>query len=138
LHDASNIAAVIVEPFSGSAGVIIPPVGYLQRLRDICTANNILLIFDEVITGFGRCRRVHRRRGLWCDARHHECIAKQITNGTQPLGAVVATKEIYDTFMNSRRPGLHAGVSSMATPTPPIRWRVRPVLPRSTCWSRTT
>ncbi|MEN9375210.1 MAG: hypothetical protein RL710_367, partial [Pseudomonadota bacterium] len=55
LHDASNIAAVIVEPFSGSAGVVIPPVGYLQRLRDICTANNILLICDEVITGFGRC-----------------------------------------------------------------------------------
>ncbi|MBP9685367.1 MAG: aminotransferase class III-fold pyridoxal phosphate-dependent enzyme, partial [Rhodoferax sp.] len=55
LHDASYIAAVIVEPFSGSAGVVIPPVGYLQRLRDICTANNILLIFDEVITGFGRC-----------------------------------------------------------------------------------
>ncbi len=54
LHDASNIAAVIVEPFSGSSGVVIPPVGYLQRLREICTANNILLIFDEVITGFGR------------------------------------------------------------------------------------
>jgi len=54
LHDASNIAAVIVEPFSGSAGVVIPPVGYLQRLREICTAHNILLIFDEVITGFGR------------------------------------------------------------------------------------
>jgi beta-alanine--pyruvate transaminase len=54
LHDASNIAAVIVEPFSGSAGVVIPPVGYLQRLREICTQNNILLIFDEVISGFGR------------------------------------------------------------------------------------
>jgi beta-alanine--pyruvate transaminase len=55
LHDASNIAAVIVEPFSGSAGVVVPPVGYLQRLREICTAHDILLIFDEVITGFGRC-----------------------------------------------------------------------------------
>jgi beta-alanine--pyruvate transaminase len=54
LHDASNIAAVIVEPMAGSAGVIVPPKGYLQRLRDICTAHNILLIFDEVITGFGR------------------------------------------------------------------------------------
>jgi beta-alanine--pyruvate transaminase len=54
LHDASNIAAVIVEPFSGSAGVVIPPVGYLQRLREICTQHDILLIFDEVITGFGR------------------------------------------------------------------------------------
>src|SRR5688500_12853917 len=55
LHDASNIAAVIVEPFAGSAGVVIPPIGYLERLREICTANNILLIFDEVISGFGRC-----------------------------------------------------------------------------------
>ena len=55
LHDASNIAAVIVEPVAGSAGVIPPPAGYLQRLRDICTANDILLIFDEVITGLGRC-----------------------------------------------------------------------------------
>ncbi len=54
LHDASNIAAVIVEPFSGSAGVVVPPKGYLKRLRDICTAHDILLIFDEVITGFGR------------------------------------------------------------------------------------
>src|SRR3990167_3548833 len=61
LHDASNIAAVIVEPFSGSAGVVIPPVGYLQRLREICTQNNILLIFDEVITGFGRA-------GAWTGA----------------------------------------------------------------------
>ncbi len=55
LHDASNIAAVIVEPFSGSGGVVVPPVGYLQRLREICTQHDILLIFDEVITGFGRC-----------------------------------------------------------------------------------
>src|SRR5450830_50296 len=98
LHDASTIAAVIVEPFSGSAGVVIPPQGYLQRLRDICTANNILLIFDEVITGFGRC-------GAWTGAEAFGVtpdimnVAKQITNGAQPLGAVLATKEIYDTFM---------------------------------------
>ena len=98
LHDASNIAAVIVEPFSGSAGVVIPPQGYLQRLRDICTAHNILLIFDEVITGFGRS-------GAWTGSEAFGVtpdianFAKQITNGSQPLGAVLAKKDIYDTFM---------------------------------------
>jgi beta-alanine--pyruvate transaminase len=98
LHDASNIAAVIVEPMSGSAGVVVPPVGYLQRLREICTANNILLIFDEVITGFGRL-------GAYTGAAYFGVVpdilnaAKQITNGAQPLGVVVAKKEIYDTFM---------------------------------------
>ena len=98
LHDASNIAAVIVEPFSGSAGVVIPPVGYLQRLREICTANNILLIFDEVITGFGRCGAFTGSEafGVTPDILN---IAKQVTNGVQPLGAVVVKKEIYDTFM---------------------------------------
>ena len=98
LHDASNIAAVIVEPFSGSAGVVIPPKGYLERIREICTQNNILLIFDEVITGFGRC-------GTWTGAEAFGVtpdilnFAKQVTNGAQPLGGVIATKEIYDTFM---------------------------------------
>jgi beta-alanine--pyruvate transaminase len=98
LHDASNIAAVIVEPMSGSAGVIIPPKGYLQRLRDICTANNILLIFDEVITGFGRMGAYTGAEafGVTPDIMN---VAKQITNGAQPLGAVLAKKEIYDTFM---------------------------------------
>ncbi|HEX7840060.1 MAG TPA: aminotransferase class III-fold pyridoxal phosphate-dependent enzyme, partial [Kofleriaceae bacterium] len=98
LHDASNIAAVIVEPVAGSAGVIIPPAGYLKRLRDLCTANNILLIFDEVITGFGRC-------GAYTGAEAFGVtpdlltFAKQVTNGTQPLGGVIAKKDIYDTFM---------------------------------------
>jgi beta-alanine--pyruvate transaminase len=103
LHDASNIAAVIVEPFSGSAGVVIPPVGYLQRLRDICTANNNLLIFDEVITGFGRCGAYTGAAafGVTPDVM---VIAKQVTNGTQPLGAVVAKKDIYDTFMAAGGP----------------------------------
>jgi beta-alanine--pyruvate transaminase len=98
LHDASNIAAVIVEPMSGSAGVVIPPVGYLARLREICTANNILLIFDEVITGFGRMGAYTGAAafGVTPDIMN---IAKQVTNGVQPLGAVVAKKEIYDTFM---------------------------------------
>ena len=98
LHDASNIAAVIVEPFSGSAGVVIPPQGYLQRLREICTAHNILLIFDEVITGFGRAGAYTGAEafGVTPDIMN---IAKQVTNGAQPLGAVLAKKDIYDTFM---------------------------------------
>ncbi|WP_374435257.1 aspartate aminotransferase family protein [Inhella sp.] len=103
LHDASNIAAVIVEPFSGSAGVVIPPVGYLQRLREICTQNNILLIFDEVITGFGRA-------GAWTGAEAFGVtpdllnFAKQVSNGVQPLGGVVAKQEIYDTFLQTGGP----------------------------------
>ncbi|MBW8462498.1 aspartate aminotransferase family protein [Acidovorax sp.] len=103
LHDASNIAAVIVEPFSGSAGVVIPPKGYLERIREICTQNNILLIFDEVITGFGRC-------GAWTGAEAFGVtpdilnFAKQVTNGAQPLGGVIATKEIYDTFISQGGP----------------------------------
>ena len=103
LHDASNIAAVIVEPMSGSAGVVVPPVGYLQRLREICTANNILLIFDEVITGFGRMGAYTGAAafGVTPDIMN---VAKQITNGAQPLGAVVAKKDIYDTFMAQGSP----------------------------------
>ena len=103
LHDASNIAAVIVEPFSGSAGVIVPPRGYLQRLREICTQHNILLIFDEVITAFGRCGAMTGAEafGVTPDIMN---IAKQVTNGAQPMGAVVAKKEIYTTFMNAGGP----------------------------------
>ena len=103
LHDASNIAAVIVEPLAGSAGVGIPPRGYLQRLREICTAHNILLIFDEVITGFGRCGALTGADafGVVPDIMN---VAKQVTNGAQPLGAVIASKEIYDTFMAAGGP----------------------------------
>ncbi|KVM72151.1 omega amino acid--pyruvate aminotransferase [Burkholderia gladioli] len=103
LHDASNIAAVIVEPFSGSAGVVVPPKGYLKRLREICTAHDILLIFDEVITGFGRAGAMTGADafGVSPDILN---FAKQVSNGTQPLGGVVATKEIYDTFMAAGGP----------------------------------
>lgn len=103
LHDASNIAAVIVEPFSGSAGVVIPPRGYLQRLREICTAHDILLIFDEVISGFGRAGAMTAAHafGVTPDII---TLAKQITNGTQPLGAVVCSAEIYDTLVNTGGP----------------------------------
>ncbi len=103
LHDASNIAAVIVEPMAGSAGVIPPPAGYLQRLRDICTANDILLIFDEVITGFGRCGAMTGADafGVVPDIMN---VAKQLTNGAIPMGAVIASGEIYETFMEQGGP----------------------------------
>ena len=103
LHDASNIAAVIVEPMAGSAGVIPPPVGYLQRLRDICDANDILLIFDEVITAFGRCGAMTGADafGVVPDIMN---VAKQITNGAIPMGAVIASADIYQTFMDQGGP----------------------------------
>lgn len=98
LHDASNIAAVIVEPMAGSAGVIPPPQGYLQRLRQICDKHNILLIFDEVITAFGRVgsNTGAEEFGVTPDLM---TTAKQLTNGVIPMGAVIAKQEIYDTFM---------------------------------------
>ncbi|WP_299981715.1 aspartate aminotransferase family protein [uncultured Pseudoteredinibacter sp.] len=98
LHDASNIAAVIVEPLAGSAGVIPPPQGYLQRLREICDQHDILLIFDEVITAFGRM-------GANTGAEAFDVkpdivnMAKQLTNGAIPMGAVAVKQEIYDCFM---------------------------------------
>lgn len=103
LHDASNIAAVIVEPVSGSAGAIVPPVGYLKRLREICDQHNILLIFDEVITGFGRlgCATAAEYFAVTPDLI---CFAKQISNGVFPLGGVVASSTVYDTFMQQKLP----------------------------------
>ncbi len=103
LHDASNIAAVIVEPMSGSAGVIVPPLGYLQRLREICDQHGILLIFDEVITGFGRMGEPTGAEffGVTPDLMN---VAKQLTNGAIPMGAVIASSEIYETFMNQAAP----------------------------------
>lgn len=98
LHDPSTVAAVIVEPVAGSTGVLIPPVGYLQRLRDITSKHGILLIFDEVITGFGRL-------GSPFAAQHFGVIpdlmtmAKGLTSATVPMGAVAARKGIYETFM---------------------------------------
>ncbi|KFE71478.1 aspartate aminotransferase family protein [Hyalangium minutum] len=98
LHDASTIAAVIVEPMQGSTGVIVPPKGYLERLREICTKNGILLIFDEVITGFGRM-------GTHFAAQHFGVtpdmitFAKGVNNGTVPMGGVIARKDLYDTLM---------------------------------------
>ena len=103
LHDASNIAAVIVEPMMGSGGVFPPPVGYLQRLREICNTHDILLIFDEVITGLGRvgAKTGAEAFGVTPDIL---TIAKQVTNGTVPLGATVTRQNIYDAFMATELP----------------------------------
>jgi len=98
LHDPSTVAAVIVEPVAGSTGVLVPPVGYLQRLREITARHGILLIFDKVITGFGRL-------GSPFAAQHFgvvpdlTTVAKGITSGTVPMGAVFARRGIYETFM---------------------------------------
>jgi beta-alanine--pyruvate transaminase len=99
LHDASTIAAVIVEPVAGSTGVLIPPQGYLQRLREICDKHGILLIFDEVITGFGRTGNPFGAQtfGVTPDLM---TLAKGITNGCVPMGAVLAGQRIHDAFMN--------------------------------------
>lgn len=103
LHDASNIAAVIVEPMSGSAGVIVPPKGYLQRLRDICDENDILLIFDEVITGFGRVGAPFGADAFGVEPDMMN-IAKGLTNGVIPMGAVLTSTQIYDCLMNVDQP----------------------------------
>jgi len=99
LHDASTIAAVIVEPVAGSTGVLLPPQGYLQRLREICDKHGILLIFDEVITGFGRLGSPFAAThfGVTPDLM---TAAKGITNGCVPMGAVFAKQHIHDAFMN--------------------------------------
>ena len=104
LHDASNIAAVIVEPVAGSTGVLIPPKGYLQRLREICTKHGILLIFDEVITGFGRLGDSFANEyfGVKPDIF---TTAKGITNATVPMGAVFVRDGIYDSFMEAAPEG---------------------------------
>src|SRR5687767_1507626 len=100
LHDPSTIAAVIVEPVAGSAGVLVPPVGYLERLREICTRHGIVLIFDEVITGFGRL-------GNPFGAQHFGIMpdlfttAKGLTNATVPMGAVFVRNEIFEAFMQA-------------------------------------
>ena len=98
LHDASTIAAVIVEPIAGSTGVLMPPVGYLEKLREICTRHGILLIFDEVITGFGRTGSpfASQEFGVVPDMI---TAAKGLTNGSIPMGAVIVRKDIYETFM---------------------------------------
>jgi beta-alanine--pyruvate transaminase len=105
LHDSSNIAAVIIDPVQASGGVLVPPKGYLQRLREICTKHGILLIFDEVITGWGRL-------GAPFAAQHFGVepdlitFAKGITSGAVPLGGVLVKDNIYQTFMSAQGSGM--------------------------------
>jgi beta-alanine--pyruvate transaminase len=98
LHDGSNIAAVIVEPVAGSAGVIPPPLGYLEKLREICDRHGILLIFDEVITAFGRVGKsfAAERFGVLPDII---TMAKGLTNGVIPMGSVLVRDKVHETFM---------------------------------------
>jgi beta-alanine--pyruvate transaminase len=104
-HGAETIAAVIVEPVAGSTGVLVPPVGYLERLRSICDRHGILLIFDEVITGFGRLGASFgvEKFGVMPDMM---TVAKGITNGSVPMGAVFVRRGIYDTVVNSVSSGI--------------------------------
>ena len=105
LHDPSTIAAVIVEPIAGSVGVILPPKGYLKRLREICDEHGILLIFDEVITGFGRVGKAFaaERYGVKPDII---TSAKGLTNGTIPMGAVFVDDSIHAAFMQGPGQGI--------------------------------
>jgi beta-alanine--pyruvate transaminase len=98
LHDASSIAAVIVEPVAGSTGVLVPPLGYLQRLREICDQHGLLLVFDEVITGFGRLGAPFAAQALGV-VPDMIVFAKTVTNGAAPMGGVLVRREIHDTLM---------------------------------------
>ncbi|HEX6941479.1 MAG TPA: aspartate aminotransferase family protein [Gemmatimonadaceae bacterium] len=104
-HGAETIAAVIVEPVAGSTGVLVPPVGYLEKLRAICDKHGILLIFDEVITGFGRTGRAFGAQtfGVMPDMM---TVAKGITNGAVPMGAVGVRREIYESVVNATQGGI--------------------------------
>jgi beta-alanine--pyruvate transaminase len=98
LHDASNIAAVIVEPIAGSTGVLLPPRGYLERLREICDRHGILLIFDEVITGFGRTGSPFAAQEFGVTPDLITC-AKGLTNGSVPMGGVIVKRSVHEAFM---------------------------------------
>jgi beta-alanine--pyruvate transaminase len=102
LHGAENIAACIVEPIAGSTGALVPPIGYLDRLREICTEHGVLLIFDEVICGFGRTGEAFAAQafGVTPDIM---TMAKAITNGVIPMGAVAVRTEIYETIVEEHR-----------------------------------
>src|ERR1700681_2739313 len=104
LHDASTIAAVIVEPIAGSTGVLVPPKGYLERLRQICDKNGILLVFDEVICGFGRTGKAFASQSF-AVIPDMITMAKALTNGAQPMGAVAVSERIYSTVVDNAAAG---------------------------------
>lgn len=105
LHGAETIAAVIVEPVAGSTGVLVPPVGYLQRLRDICTKHGIILIFDEVISAFGRVGGATASES-WGVTPDIITMAKGLTNAAVPMGAVVVSRSIHDDVVNATEEGI--------------------------------
>ena len=118
LHGGENIAACFVEPIAGSTGVLVPPVGYLERLREICTAHGILLVFDEVITGFGRTGHAFAAQAFNVTP-DMITMAKAITNGAQPMAAVAVRREIHDTIMAASpadQPELFHGYTFSAHP----------------------
>ncbi len=119
MHDASSIAAVIVEPMAGSTGVLVPPVGYLEALRRICTQHGILLIFDEVICGFGRMGHNFGAQRFNVEP-DMITFAKSVTNGTQPLGGVIISDEINNTFMKApeQASNINHGYTYSAHPVP--------------------
>ncbi len=136
LHDASNVAAVIVEPLAGSAGVLVPPVGYLEKLREITSKHGILLIFDEVITAFGRlgAATAAERFNVTPDLI---TMAKAINNAAVPMGAVAGAATGARHRDQRRRAGMASNCCT-AIPIRAIRWRARRPSPRWTCTSATT
>lgn len=105
LHGADTIAAVIVEPVAGSTGVLVPPVGYLQKLRDICTKHGIILIFDEVISAFGRVGGATASQ-TWGVTPDIITMAKGLTNATVPMGAVAVNRQIHDDVIENSAEGI--------------------------------
>ncbi len=103
-YGGSTIGAVFVEPIAGSTGCLVPPVGYLERLREICDQHGILLVFDEVITGFGRLGHAFASQAFGVEP-DIMTMAKALTNGAQPMGAVAVRDEIYDTVTNASPEG---------------------------------
>ncbi len=104
LYGAENIAACFVEPIAGSTGCLVPPKGYLQRLREICDQHGILLVFDEVITGVGRTGQPFAAQSF-CVTPDLITMAKALTNGAQPMGAVAISLRIHDTIMGAAQEG---------------------------------